>query len=526
MAERFYKSPKEASTYAFRTNESKNNSNKNVSYNERQEHNLRFRNYIEGRSNKHGIRGTSRNQDVFSRTYLKRSSNNEKVYRSFIADETLNSDNKDNNVIESISEDDDEEIRKNVWSDVDDDLYIAKLIELRTSNEVHERHKRDTSAYVIDSDINAKVVNSVKLDKYGEMWDLEPTDLTECDCLGPPPEFLLPPPPRPPFLQAEYYCGDDPISDLETCDTEPKIDAYNHNSPSLQTSAVIGLCSIVLIIGILIGAVLVWKRKRKVTNLLPSKSSAPNTGSQRRAPPPAPLYEDLQDLPRRPPLPMRPELQPQLEMVESKRPGYSGRVFVCGAGGGTWRGGSTCGGDACGAPLYEELPHRSDDSLHSDDHFAEDELSLVGEAAPCRTCSRPPAPHSLPHRPRHHRLDRRPRSLERRRAAQHRMPRHLQPPDPSEFHEGVLLDALLRLYPQVGTVGARPQIPMVVNPGGAWPGGDLPGIGCWRGPRASPKPPSGDSSFGSDSGYSNNTCGTCGTRASSRHRLSAEIPMS
>ncbi|XP_063627579.1 uncharacterized protein LOC134799110 [Cydia splendana] len=414
----------------------------------------------------------------------------------------------------------DEEIRKNVWSDVDDELYIAKLIELRTSHEV-KREIRDTSAYI--SDDISEVVNSDKLEY--AMWDLEPTDLTECDCMGPPPEFLLPPPPRPPFLQADYYCGDDPIPDLETCDTEPKIDAYNHSGPSLQTSAVIALCSIVLVLGIFVGAILVWKHKRKVTNLLPSKSSAPNqTGSQRRAPPPAPLYEDLQDLPRRPPIPHRPDIEPQLEMVETKRPGCPGRVFVCGSGG-TWRGGNSCGGDTCGAPLYEELPHRSDDSLHSDDHFAEDELSLVGEAAPCRTCSKPPAPQSLPHRPRHHRLDRRPKSLERRRAQQ-RMPRHMHPPDPSEFHEGVLLDALLRLYPQVGTVGARPQGPIPVGAGGAWPGGDLPGIGCWRGPRASPKPPSGDSSFGSDSGYSNNTCGTCGTRTSSRHRLSAEIPMS
>lgn len=217
-----------------------------------------------------------------------------------------------------------------------------------------------------------------------------------------------------------------------------------------------------------------------------------------------------------------------LQMVETKRPNCPSRVFVCGSGG-TWRGGNSCGGDTCGAPLYEELPHRSDDSLHSDDHFAEDELSLVGEAAPCRTCSRPPAPQSLPHRPRQQRMDRRPKSLERRRA-QHRMQqRHIHPPgppDPTEFHEGVLLDALLRLYPQVGTVGARPQGPIPMSAGGAWPGGELPGIACWRGPRASPKPPSGDSSFGSDSGYSNNTCGTCGTRASSRHRLSAEIPMS
>jgi hypothetical protein len=110
----------------------------------------------------------------------------------------------------------DEEVRKNVWSDTDDELYIANLIKSRTSNEV-KRDIRDTSVY---SDISEKVVSSDKLDN-NEMWDIEPTDLTECDCLGPPPEFLLPPPPRPPFLQAEYYCGDDPIPDLETCDTEP-----------------------------------------------------------------------------------------------------------------------------------------------------------------------------------------------------------------------------------------------------------------------------------------------------------------
>ncbi|XP_041969677.1 uncharacterized protein LOC121726394 [Aricia agestis] len=427
--------------------------------------------------------------------------------------EVAASDSKGNDVIApaiSRSDSDYESVKKDVWSDVDDELYITSIIKLRTTDEVN-RSKRDTSS----SSVSEKVVNSFKLDN--EMWDLEPTDLTECDCLGPPPEFLLPPPPRPPFLHADYYCGDDPIPDLETCDNEPKIDAYNHSGPSLQTSAAIALCSIVLVIGVLIGAILVWKHKRKVTNLLPSKS---NCGSQRRVPPPAPLYEDLQDLPRRPPLPMRPDMEPQLEMVETKRPNCQGRVFVCDSGS-AWRGGN-CGGDICGAPLYEELPHRSDDSVHSDDHFAEDELSLVGEAIPCRTCSRP-APQSLPHRPRHQRLDRRPKSLERRRT--HRVPRHVHPPDPSEFHEGVLLDALLRLYPQVGTVGARPTGP-IQGGGGAWPGGDLPGIACWRGPRASPKPPSGDSSFGSDSGYSNNTCGTCGTRASSRHRLSAEIPMS
>lgn len=136
---------------------------------------------------------------------------NEENYRSnVIANEVTDK--------EDLRNDEDEEIRKDVWSDVDDELYIANLIKLRTSDE-DKRVKRDTSAHISVSDIRDKVVNSVKLDY--EMWELETSDLTECDCLGPPPEFLLPPPPRPPFLQAEYYCGEDPIPDLETCDTEP-----------------------------------------------------------------------------------------------------------------------------------------------------------------------------------------------------------------------------------------------------------------------------------------------------------------
>ncbi|KAK9710301.1 hypothetical protein QE152_g26106 [Popillia japonica] len=44
----------------------------------------------------------------------------------------------------------------------------------------------------------------------------------ECDCPGPPPEFLLPPPPRPPILQPQdpLYCSEEPLS-IETCDALP-----------------------------------------------------------------------------------------------------------------------------------------------------------------------------------------------------------------------------------------------------------------------------------------------------------------
>lgn len=118
--------------------------------------------------------------------------------------------NEENDRQSLIAEDyEDEVVRKNVWDDVDDELYIAEIIK-RTN----VRTKRDTS--VVDSE----VVNSVTTRLDNDMWEID-TDYTECDCLGPPPEFLLPPPPRPPFLHSDYYCGDDAIPDLETCDSEP-----------------------------------------------------------------------------------------------------------------------------------------------------------------------------------------------------------------------------------------------------------------------------------------------------------------
>lgn len=51
-----------------------------------------------------------------------------------------------------------------------------------------------------------------------DMWGMEAA--AECDCPGPPPEFLLPPPPRPPFLQDSIYCTEDSLP-IETCDALP-----------------------------------------------------------------------------------------------------------------------------------------------------------------------------------------------------------------------------------------------------------------------------------------------------------------
>jgi hypothetical protein len=54
------------------------------------------------------------------------------------------------------------------------------------------------------------------------VWDMDSADY-ECDCPGPPPEFRLPPPPRPPFLQESSGadCSEAPIPDVETCDAVP-----------------------------------------------------------------------------------------------------------------------------------------------------------------------------------------------------------------------------------------------------------------------------------------------------------------
>lgn len=193
MAERYNRSPIKASSYAVWTY--KNGFNRNDKYKQARDLNAD---------------SEREKQNVLGSTVAE---NKNSEYADRLSDRVIAE------VTDSLEDTlEDEEVRKNVWSDVDDELYIANLIKERTSNEV-KREKRDTSGYLSDSDISEKVVSSVKLDY--AMWEIEPTDLTECDCLGPPPEFLLPPPPRPPFLQAEYYCGDDPIPDLETCDTEP-----------------------------------------------------------------------------------------------------------------------------------------------------------------------------------------------------------------------------------------------------------------------------------------------------------------
>ena len=182
--------------------------------------------------------------------------------------------------------------------------------------------------------------------------------------------------------------------------------------------------------------------------------------------------------------------------------------------------------------------------------------------------SRPPQPHQ--HRPQHATEQRRPRSLDRRRGWRNKGPPQISPQSPArhqdcgEFHEGLLLDALLQLYPNVVTSGAtrsgrmsnnppphhhppavpsvahrlpyllQPPVPPpphrnhVVNPYESVPvlnhlhqhhhGTRQPqdSFSTFRRGKAQ----SQDSSFGSDSGYSNNTSSR-GRSSKDAHRLSA-----
>ncbi|KAK2578960.1 hypothetical protein KPH14_011163 [Odynerus spinipes] len=107
------------------------------------------------------------------------------------------------------------------------------------------------------------------------MEELETLESTECpECPGPPPEFRLPPPPRPPFLTEGTFCSEAPLAELEDCVAIPMIDASYHTNPSLQSTALIITCAVVLLLMAAIVSVVFWKHKRKVQNLLPCKSAA------------------------------------------------------------------------------------------------------------------------------------------------------------------------------------------------------------------------------------------------------------
>ncbi|CAD7093819.1 unnamed protein product [Hermetia illucens] len=208
----------------------------------------------------------------------------------------------------------------------------------------------------------------------------------ECSGPGPPPKFLIPPPPRPPFMQELTKCGaeDALLMDYDMCEAIPILDASYHSSPSLQTSAMIAVFSLLLVLVVLISSLFVWKHKRKVQNFLPCKtptrgghlSGGVSSGH-------SVTYEDPDAHLGHRPLVMR--HHHNVEMLPPKSihfpSGYpmtrTPPLFVC----------SSPGPDPYRSNdnVYEELgPGRDSDGeseppLHSDDDFAEDELSLPGD---------------------------------------------------------------------------------------------------------------------------------------------------
>lgn len=144
--------------------------------------------------------------------------------------------------------------------------------------------------------------------------------------------------------------------------------------------------------------------------------------------------------------------------------------------------------------------------------------------------------------PHHSATERRPKSLDRRRGWRNKAvppPLPQPPPECSEFHEGFLLDTLLQLYPNVAGVGGgrphraafnmNPPVPLcATNPYETVPvlshlHGHHPRQEIFTTFRATQgvKNHSQDSSFGSDSGYSNNTSGgRTSSRGRKDHRLS------
>ncbi|KAH8384013.1 hypothetical protein KR009_011723 [Drosophila setifemur] len=260
-----------------------------------------------------------------------------------------------------------------------------------------------------------------------EMMDLPEAELFMFDCddcsgtpLAPPPQFLIPPPPRPPAL-AEFTvvpqdCNEEQLAqqqwESDVCQAMPILDASLYSSQSLATSAMIAVFSLLLVLIVLISSLFVWKNKRKVQNLLPCKT--PTRGPLNGAMPLGGgtlgsahhhhhhgMYEDPDaHLGHHRPLVMHRHhqlphhhhhhhyQQHHSELLQGKSIHYpSGYPMTRSP---PFLVSSSPGPDPYRSNdnVYEELgPGRVDSDgeseppLHSDDDFAEDELSLPGECS-------------------------------------------------------------------------------------------------------------------------------------------------
>nr|XP_017009211.2 LOW QUALITY PROTEIN: V-type proton ATPase subunit C [Drosophila takahashii] len=260
-----------------------------------------------------------------------------------------------------------------------------------------------------------------------DMMELSEAELFMFDCddcsgtpLAPPPQFFIPPPPRPPAL-AEFTvvpqdCNEEQLAqqqwESDVCQAMPILDASLYSSQSLATSAMIAVFSLLLVLIVLISSLFVWKNKRKVQNLLPCKT--PTRGPLNGAMPLGGgtlgsahhhhhhgMYEDPDaHLGHHRPLVMhRHHHHQQLahhhhyqqhhsELLQGKSIHYpSGYPMTRSP---PFLVSSSPGPDPYRSNdnVYEELgPGRVDSDgeseppLHSDDDFAEDELSLPGECS-------------------------------------------------------------------------------------------------------------------------------------------------
>ncbi|XP_076313939.1 uncharacterized protein LOC143226616 [Tachypleus tridentatus] len=98
------------------------------------------------------------------------------------------------------------------------------------------------------------------------LWEAENEDYNYCDCPGPPPQFVIPPPSPPPSLD---LCRGE-HSGLQYCEMKALEAEYTH--PSFYSLPVIAVVSSVVLVAILVSSFLLWKHKRKVQNFLPCKS--------------------------------------------------------------------------------------------------------------------------------------------------------------------------------------------------------------------------------------------------------------
>ncbi|KAH8292280.1 hypothetical protein KR054_008037 [Drosophila jambulina] len=278
-----------------------------------------------------------------------------------------------------------------------------------------------------------------------DMMDLSEAELFmfDCDdCSGmpqvPPPQFLIPPPPRPPAL-AEYTvvpqdCNEEALAqqqwDSDVCQAMPILDASLYSSQSLATSAMIAVFALLLVLIVLISSLFVWKNKRKVQNLLPCKT--PTRGPLNGAMPLGGgtlgsahhhhhhgMYEDPDaHLGHHRPLVMHRHhhhhqqlphhhhhyQQHHSELLQGKSIHYpSGYPMTRSP---PFLVSSSPGPDPYRSNdnVYEELgPGRVDSDgeseppLHSDDDFAEDELSLPGECSFQKENNLPSGPGATPY---------------------------------------------------------------------------------------------------------------------------------